>query len=74
MSGNPADTIKRMARNAALKSLRYRDALMFFEGFYIAEALAAESGSKTRAAERLGVKRETLSRRLRRSEQIRDEG
>lgn len=51
-----------LARRAAEKGLRLRDARALFDALYRADALALSGGNVTRAAERAGVNRENFSR------------
>ncbi|WP_370312510.1 helix-turn-helix domain-containing protein [Sagittula sp.] len=64
MTDRTTPQIKALARRCAHGGLTLAQARLVFETLAIADALVLESGHVSRAAERLGINRVTLSRRI----------
>ncbi len=58
------EQLDRLVAEMVARGIRYEDALAEFEKRFIIEALTAVEGSLGRAAERLGMHRNTLRRKL----------
>jgi len=57
-----SDQIKRLAGSARMQRLTYRQARYLFDAMIISDALFLESGNVSAAADRLGVRRETINK------------
>lgn len=58
------DQLDRLVGELVMKGIRYEDAQREFEKRFIAEVLTAVDGNLGRAAEALGMHRNTLSRKI----------
>jgi DNA-binding NtrC family response regulator len=58
------DQLDRLVGDLVMKGIRYEDAQKEFEKRYIAEVLANVDGNLGRAADALGMHRNTLSRKI----------
>ena len=58
------DQLDRLVGELVMKGIRYEDAQREFEKRFISEVLTATDGNLGRAAEALGMHRNTLSRKI----------
>ena len=58
------DQLERLVEEMVTKGIRYEDAQREFEKRFIAEALAKADGNLCKAADLLGIHRNTLSRKI----------
>jgi DNA-binding NtrC family response regulator len=58
------EQLDRLVGDLVMKGIRYEDAQREFEKRYIAEVLSREDGNLGRAADALGMHRNTLSRKM----------
>jgi Fis family transcriptional regulator, factor for inversion stimulation protein len=58
------DQLERLVEEMVTKGIRYEDAVREFDKRFIAQALAKSDGNLCKAADLLGIHRNTLSRKI----------